>query len=694
MRIGVDFSFLAHGPGVTRRGVGRFVTQQVGALLDHAANETLVALCPAEVDTAVIDAEAGLRGRLEIHRLARARTREDALRNAVSELRLDVVHQTTPLFDPFVSELGVAVVATVYDAIPLAYPLAYLAAEGDATPIFLNSARLLRRADHVLTISAATRLAACAYFGIDPALTSVAFPFADARFAPLSATVRAERLTRLGEAVGLPDQFVLSVPHLHHSKNIAGLLDAFALLPERLATATPLVIACALEERAARILSHMIASRSLQGRVLVTGYVSDDELVALYGAAQICLHVSHLEGFGLPALEAMRCGTPVLVSRDTATREIVGELELTVDGEDPAAIAARLRALLETSPETRSALAQQCRERADAFGPGQLAQATVAAYDQARAHFDRRAEPPRPRQIRAASQIMGEWLRGSRSDTALRVRAPAVDPTPPAADEQTVGALAAATDCAIVTGLIHPLVDRGEFVTALRAARRTIRTGGRLIGSVLLVECQPPDVSLIDLDLPVFTEDEWRTWLGTGLELERIDELDPLRAALGPLPDALDPATLARGVANALLPDQRTLYLDGVAVGLYAFTCATSGDDSPWPVHFEARQSQRAVRARSLWMERLQAEQAYLLDVTVKDLTPAWARRLPAQLRKPLRHLRRLGRLGRAQEAQAVLYQHLIEGVARGRRRAHIDVADDLVAAPIAPDAAFTDPWI
>ncbi len=693
MRIGVDFSFLAHGPGVTRRGVGRFVTQQVQALLDHAASETLVALCPAGVDPSLISSEVVPGRRLEIQRLARTQTREEALRHAVGELGLNVVHQTTPLFDPFVPELGAAVVATVYDAIPLAYPLAYLAAEGDATPVYLRSARSLRRADHVLTISEATRQAACAYFGVDPTLTSVAFPFADARFAPLSAEDRCERLARLRTTVGLLEQFVLAVPHLHHSKNIGGLLDAYALLPERLATAAPLVIACALEERAARILDHMIASRSLRGRVLVTGYVSDDELVALYGAAQVCLHVSHLEGFGLPALEAMQCGTPVLVSHETATREIVGDLDLTVDGEDPAAVATRLRGLLEASPETRSALAQQCRERATAFDSRRLALATMAAYDQARAHFNRRADAPHPRQTRAASHVLGTWLRGSRSTPALRARSLAVDPTPPAADELALGAVAAPTDCVVVTGLLHPLVERGEFVRTLRMARRGIRAGGRLIGSVLLVECQPPDVSLIDLDLPVFTKDEWRTWLGADLTLERVDDLDPLRAALGALPDALDPDTLARGVATALLPDQRTLYLDGVAVGLYVFSC-TPTDDTPWPVRLEARQRQRAGRARGQWMERLQAEQAYLLDVTVKDLTPAWARRLPALLRKPLRHLRRLGRLGRAQEAQAVLYQHLIEGVALGRRRAHVAVADDLVAAPIAPDAAFDDTWI
>ncbi|MDI6873799.1 glycosyltransferase family 4 protein [Candidatus Solincola sp.] len=121
----------------------------------------------------------------------------------------------------------------------------------------------------------------------------------------------------------------------------------------------------------------------LEGRVLFTDFVPEEDLPALYGGATLFVCVSLYEGFGLPLLEAMACGTPVLASHVSSIPEVVGEAGILVDPLDPEEIAAGMRKLWEEA-DLRAELATRGRERAASFTWDAAARRILDLYRQAR----------------------------------------------------------------------------------------------------------------------------------------------------------------------------------------------------------------------------------------------------------------------------------------------------------------------
>jgi glycosyltransferase involved in cell wall biosynthesis len=120
--------------------------------------------------------------------------------------------------------------------------------------------------------------------------------------------------------------------------------------------------------------------------LVLAGAVPDSELPALYSGAAAFLFPSHYEGFGLPVLEAMQCGAPVIASRDAAVCEVAGGAALRLDGRDPRAWAEAMRASLER-PEWRGELRRKSLDRARLFSWEATARKTREVYDDAVRRF-------------------------------------------------------------------------------------------------------------------------------------------------------------------------------------------------------------------------------------------------------------------------------------------------------------------
>jgi len=280
---------------------------------------------------------------------------------------VDVIHATGVAVPPRTAPL----VVTVHD----------LAVLHDPSHFTRHGVRFLRRAieltrrdaDLVLCSSRAT-LEDCVAHGFD----------ADRlRHVPLG--VRAEptpaaAVERARAAYGLAGRYVLFVGTVEPRKNLVALLDAFSRLVGRddlddvaLALVGPAGWGEALGPRVA----------ALGHRVRSIGFVPDDELGALYTGAAVFCYPSVLEGFGLPVLEAMARGTPVVTSARSATAELVaGGAGLAVDPRDPAAIAEALATVL-TSPAVAAGLTAAGRARAASYTWARTAELTAAAYDEA-----------------------------------------------------------------------------------------------------------------------------------------------------------------------------------------------------------------------------------------------------------------------------------------------------------------------
>jgi glycosyltransferase involved in cell wall biosynthesis len=185
----------------------------------------------------------------------------------------------------------------------------------------------------------------------------------DDRFVPApEGAARSEALAPLG----LPDEpYLLFVGASRRKKNLSGLLAAFAQLPQELCGATQLVLAgvrnpkeCGAEAKAQQL--------KIASRVRFPGYVSDADLVRLYQHATALVFPSFFEGFGLPPLEAMACGTPVIASTGGALPEVVGAAALLVQPGDVQQLATALRRVL-TDEKLRADLRRRGLERAPRF---------------------------------------------------------------------------------------------------------------------------------------------------------------------------------------------------------------------------------------------------------------------------------------------------------------------------------------
>jgi glycosyltransferase involved in cell wall biosynthesis len=158
------------------------------------------------------------------------------------------------------------------------------------------------------------------------------------------------------------------------------LLDAWSLLASRHNLRPTLVIVGGkgwfYETLAARV-----EALGLVSQVRFTGYVSDAELPLWYSAATLFVYPSLYEGFGLPPLEALACGTPVLVSDRSSLPEVVGEAGITLPPDDAEAWADAIAMLL-ASPDRRAAMAEAGLKQAERFSWSQTAEQTARVYRQ------------------------------------------------------------------------------------------------------------------------------------------------------------------------------------------------------------------------------------------------------------------------------------------------------------------------
>jgi len=218
----------------------------------------------------------------------------------------------------------------------------------------------IRRARHVLADSESTRRDIVRHLAVDAAKVSVVGAGVDRRFRPITDP---GALGDVRRRYRLPDRFVLGLGTLEPRKNFEGLIGAF----DRIQAEFPelhLVIAGGRGWLYDPILAAAAVSPAAD-RIHVVGFVADEDLPALYSLARTFAFPSHYEGFGLPVLEAMSCGTPVLASDNSSLPEVAGDAAILVPASDVPALADAL-ARLERDTSLRAA----CRRRGIARAAG------------------------------------------------------------------------------------------------------------------------------------------------------------------------------------------------------------------------------------------------------------------------------------------------------------------------------------
>lgn len=221
------------------------------------------------------------------------------------------------LVPPAAREAGVRVVATVFDLIPLWMPATYLEDPG-LRRRYLARMELLRGADLLVAISDFVAADVIERLEVAPARVRSVPLVASPAFRPAPTHVRPR-------IPGLQERFVLYTGGSDGRKNLEGLLEAWSRLPERVRRRWQLVVAGSLPPLRKNHLEVMADRLGFGNGFLATGFVSDGDLVALNQSADLFVFPSLAEGFGLPVVEAMACGTPTIAADNTGMIELLPE---------------------------------------------------------------------------------------------------------------------------------------------------------------------------------------------------------------------------------------------------------------------------------------------------------------------------------------------------------------------------------
>ncbi len=241
---------------------------------------------------------------------------------------------------------------------------------------FLNKElpETIQKSDHIITVSNFVRNELINQLGVLPDRITTVFNGVGKQFKPYSK----HKITSILSGYGLEyKKYILSVGTLEPRKNIHGVINAFVHLKDDLSASYPLVLAGASGWKNSK-LKKIINNLVKQGKIYDVGYVPDDILPLIYSGASVFVYISHYEGFGLPVLEAMACGIPVITSKMTSMAEIAGDAALLVEQNDRKEISGAIELILK---DEDLALKYSCLglERAKKFSWEKAASDTIKA---------------------------------------------------------------------------------------------------------------------------------------------------------------------------------------------------------------------------------------------------------------------------------------------------------------------------
>jgi glycosyltransferase involved in cell wall biosynthesis len=268
----------------------------------------------------------------------------------------------------------------MHDTLPLTHPELVFPSMSGRFAWRLKEATAARWADRIVTVSEASRKAIQAWSGWPDDRIRVITEGPDPIFRPRANEPQAGPVL---ERFGIPTdaRFLLYVGGMSPHKNLLRLVEAFA---QGAADDVLLVLAGDVNDVFHTHVPEIRATVErlhLNDRIIITGFVPDDDLVFLYSRAYALVSPSLMEGFGLPAVEAMACGTPVVSSSAGSLPEVVGDAGVYFDPTDVGSMAGVIRSFL-GDRDRRDAMAHRARERAVFFTWERSARALIACFDE------------------------------------------------------------------------------------------------------------------------------------------------------------------------------------------------------------------------------------------------------------------------------------------------------------------------
>jgi O-antigen biosynthesis alpha-1,3-mannosyltransferase len=284
--------------------------------------------------------------------------------------RFDLFHGTNFEVPPWKRR---RTVLTIHDLSTLLYPETHRASAVRRARLRLPIAA--RIADAIITPTEAVKQEVCERLKVKPGKVTAIHEAPRRTFSPMTK----EETVAIRKRLRIEDEFLLSVGTLEPRKNLLTMLRAFAEVITKSSVRPQLVIAGGEGWLIDETLS-FINSASLKDRILLTGYLNDEDLRALYSSCRAFVYPSLYEGFGLPPLEAMACGAPVIASRISALQETLGEAAILVGPLDVQTLSRTIVEVLKDE-RRRTAMAEAGIKHAARFSWDEAARRTHAVYE-------------------------------------------------------------------------------------------------------------------------------------------------------------------------------------------------------------------------------------------------------------------------------------------------------------------------
>lgn len=300
------------------------------------------------------------------------------IKKFLRENNIDVFYVTSPFegrYQLYKCEWfeNVKIVATVYDIIPYVLKNKYLS-DKNAYSFYMKCVDNLKWMDEYLVISQSVKNDMIKYLDFPAEKIHVIYGAVDeAIYRQID--INADEKRNLFLKYGIKGDFIMCTGGEDDRKNIAKLITAYSKIKKELIQKYQLVIVCKLSPQSVERYTNLAIERGISERVVLTNFVTNEELIQLYNLATLMAFPSIYEGFGLPVVEAWRCGTPVLTSDNSSLGEIAGDGAIQVDPHSEGAITKGLnKALGETDLE---ALLAKGQERMKLFTWEKVAQTSI-----------------------------------------------------------------------------------------------------------------------------------------------------------------------------------------------------------------------------------------------------------------------------------------------------------------------------
>jgi glycosyltransferase involved in cell wall biosynthesis len=364
MRIGIDARLVYY----SKAGIGQYIVRLAEALAKLDTEGVEFALLQSRKDRTQIVDDHGF-NRRSVWTPSHHRLEQFTLHLEISRLRLDLLH-SPDFIPPF--RRNCRSVITIHDLAFLLYPH-FLTKE--SARYYGQIDQAVRRTDHIIAVSESTRQDAIKLLGVPERKITVIHEAANPMFRQIDAE---EARCHVAETYGLDEGYILFVSTIEPRKNLPALLQAYRKLLDDYKRPEKLALAGSRGWLSDEVYQ-MVERLHLSDRVRFLGRVPTEHLVYLYNAARLLVHPSFYEGFGLPPLEAMTCGTPVVVSNVSALPEVVGDAAWLVDPHDVDELTVAMWRIL-TDEDVRGSLITKGLKRAKMFSWERAAQETLDVY--------------------------------------------------------------------------------------------------------------------------------------------------------------------------------------------------------------------------------------------------------------------------------------------------------------------------